>query len=47
MAKEQWDSREVVTGDLRRSDCSCFLNASVTRFTKVEEAKWITEYTYR
>src|SRR5829696_1337889 len=31
MAEEQWDSREVVTGDLRRADCSCFLSASVKR----------------
>src|SRR5829696_6052991 len=31
MAKEQWDSREGVAGDLRRADCSCFLNAGVGR----------------
>src|SRR5215208_4346277 len=32
---EQWDSRDVVTGDLRRSGCCYFPNESVRSFAKV------------
>jgi alkanesulfonate monooxygenase SsuD/methylene tetrahydromethanopterin reductase-like flavin-dependent oxidoreductase (luciferase family) len=32
---EQWDSRDVVTGDLRRSGCCYFPNGSVRSFAKV------------
>src|ERR671921_449756 len=35
VAKEQWDSRDVVTGDLRRSGCCYFPNGSVRSLAKV------------
>src|ERR671921_819254 len=34
VAKEQWDNRDVVTGDLRRSGCCYFPNGSVRSLAK-------------